>query len=103
MAVFNVWFGYLTMFPGSPRRASSGPRPTRKTTSTSPPISITSSSRAPDTCPECWKYFASLKTAETEILQVKTYSEPSLPALPMTDGGKRTLTLGPLLPKTPAP
>jgi len=38
---------------------------------------------------------------EPEILFVKTYSDQAIPKQPITDGARRVLTLGPLLPKTP--
>jgi len=101
--VFNVWFDYRPMFPGIPATCqlrTVGYPQSNKFKSTYITYIIVKDTRH---LAECWKYFASMKTAETEILQVKTYSEPSLPTLPMTDGGKRLLTLGPLLPKTPAP
>jgi len=52
---------------------------------------------------ECWQYFKSMKTAALVVQAVKTNMHPAIPALPLTDGGTRTITLGPLLPRTPAP
>ena len=52
---------------------------------------------------ECWQYFRSLKTMTLQLQAIKTNMHPNIPPLPLTDGGSRTLTLGPLLPKSPQP
>jgi hypothetical protein len=52
---------------------------------------------------ECWQYFRSLKTMTLQLQAIETNMHPNIPPLPLTDGGSRTLTLGPLLPKSPQP
>jgi hypothetical protein len=99
--VFHVQFKNWDVFPGLPATCSIKVASYQQDNKYKTTYIAYFGIRDTATKAECWKYFVSLKTFEPEILFVKTYSDQAIPKQPITDGGKRTLTLGPLLPKTP--
>jgi hypothetical protein len=97
--VFHVMFKGWDMFPGLPATCSAQVVPFPQPSAYSRNYVAFYVIKDTASKPECWGYFRNLRTLEIEVLAIKLYPHPNIPALPVSDGGKRVLTLGTLKPK----
>lgn len=98
-SAFHVMFKGWDVFPGLPATCSAQvldfPQSTKWTRNYVAFYVIKDTASKP----ECWAYFRNLNTLEVEVMYIKLIPHPNVPALPVSDGGKRVLALGTLKPK----